>query len=64
MRDIEKRYARAFATDDGRAVLAHLKSITLMRALPADADEQTLRHLEGQRALVLTLIRLIENGKS
>ena len=63
MRDIEKSFARLFATDDGQKVLAHLQVMTFHRALgPGVADEQ-LRYLEGQRAMVATILRLIDRGR-
>ena len=54
--------ARCFATTDGAKVLAHLKAMTLDRALGPGADNAQLRHLEGQRALVAHLLALIARG--
>ncbi len=62
-RDIEKSFARLFASDDGQKVLAHLQVMTFQRALgPGAADEQ-LRYSEGQRSLVATILRLIDRGR-
>ena len=63
MREIEKAFARLFATEDGQKVLAHLQVLTLQRALgPGVADEQ-LRYIEGQRSMVATILRMIARGR-
>ncbi len=63
-REMEKACARLFATEDGKKVLAHLQEITFCRALgPSTADEH-LRYVEGQRALVATMLRLIDRGRT
>jgi hypothetical protein len=62
-RDIERLYARLFSSEDGRRVLAHLQAVTFGRALgPASPDAQ-LRHMEGQRAMVATILRLVDRGR-
>jgi hypothetical protein len=63
MREIEKSYARLFATDDGRRVLAHLQTITFQRALGAATPDEQIRYAEGQRSLVATILRLIDRGR-
>lgn len=64
LRDVEKAFARLFSSDDGQKVLAHLQVLTFQRALgPGVADEQ-LRYLEGQRAMVATILRLIDRGRN
>ncbi|KAA5605522.1 hypothetical protein F1188_11230 [Roseospira marina] len=55
--------ARLFAHDDGRRLRAHLHALTLARHLGPDASDAALRHLEGQRALVAHLDRLIDEGR-
>ena len=63
MREIEKAFARLFASDDGQKVLAHLQVVTFQRALgPGVADEQ-LRYMEGQRAMIATILRMIDRGR-
>ncbi|HYD97768.1 MAG TPA: hypothetical protein VEH84_00170 [Alphaproteobacteria bacterium] len=57
-----RAYARLFATADGRLVLAHLRSITLERALGPLATDSQLRMLEGQRALVAAIQALAQRG--
>lgn len=61
---MEKVFARLFATEDGRKALAYLQSITFMRVAAMDAAEQSLRYVEGQRALMATILRLIERGQA
>lgn len=54
--------ARLFATTDGRLLLSHLTRTTLAISPGPDVTEARLRHLEGQRALVLTLRHLALRG--
>lgn len=51
---------RVFSSGDGYELLNYLKNITLNRALPPDATDAHLRHLEGARWLVA----LIEQRKA
>ncbi len=60
---VERAFARAFGTDDGRIVLDHLQSISFMRCHGTDASDAQIRHAEGQRALVGQIIRLIMAGR-
>ena len=60
---IEKAYARLFSTDDGRQVLSHLQSIAFMRAYSAESTDEQIRYAEGQRALVATIMRLVNAGR-
>jgi hypothetical protein len=55
-------FARCFGSDDGARVLKHLRALTLGRALGPGASDATLRHLEGQRSLVLYLASMIARG--
>lgn len=61
--DIEKSYARLFSSPDGRRVLAHLEVMTFQRALGPSCPDAQLRHIEGQRALMAIILRLIDRGK-
>jgi hypothetical protein len=54
--------ARLFATADGHLLLSHLTRTTLTTSPGPDVTEARLRHLEGQRALVLTLRTLAARG--
>lgn len=63
MRSVERAFARLFSTEDGQKVLAYLQVLTFQRALgPVTPDEQ-LRYQEGQRALMATILRLIDRGR-
>lgn len=63
-RDVERAYARTFTSDDGKTVLGHLQNLTFVRAFGADAPEGHLRYAEGQRALVGTILRLVNAGRN
>ncbi len=63
MREIEKAFARLFASHDGQKVLAHLQVTTFQRALGPGSSDEHLRYLEGQRAMVATILRLIDRGR-
>lgn len=54
--------ARLFAGADGRLLLDHLTRVTLAATPGPDVTEARLRHLEGQRALVLSLRQLAARG--
>jgi hypothetical protein len=60
--ELAARFARCFAGNDGRAVLDHLHAITLHRALAPAASDQELRHIEGQRNLVIYISALVARG--
>jgi len=62
--DLARQAARLFATPDGRAILDHLRRMTLERSLGPDAADPVLRHLEGQRHLVLHLLALAARGRA
>ena len=55
--------ARCFQGIEGRMLLAHLRHLTVARALGPGADDCVLRHLEGQRQLVAHLLQLIAVGR-
>lgn len=61
--EIERCFARLFATEDGKKVLGHLHAVTFMRAAGADATDAALRYMEGQRALLAAILRLIDRGR-
>ncbi|MGH1375595.1 MAG: hypothetical protein ACRBCK_04520 [Alphaproteobacteria bacterium] len=62
-RETEKAFARLFASEDGKKVLGHLQAITFGRALGPASPDAHLRYIEGQRALVATILRLIDRGR-
>ena len=61
---LARQAARLFASSDGEAVLQHLKEITLDRCLFPESGDAALRHLEGQRHLVLHLLCLAARGRA
>jgi len=61
---LARQAARVFSTPDGEAVLAHLLEMTLRRCLGPESGDSALRHLEGQRHLVLHLQSLIARGQT
>jgi hypothetical protein len=60
---VAKAYARVFSTDDGQLILAHLQAQTFLKGLSPDVAESHLRFLEGQRALVHSILRFVALGK-
>ena len=58
MTEIEKNFVRAFSTPAGRAVLEHLRKITIERAFGANATDAELRWIAAQSALVHQIERL------
>ncbi len=62
-KEIERCFARCFSTEDGRKVLAHLQVMTFQRAYGPDCSDEKLRYTEGQRALMGSILRLIDRGR-
>lgn len=62
-RELRVAYARCFDGPDGEKVLNHLRALTLERALGPDVNAQTLRHMEGQRQLVVYILAQLERGR-
>ena len=63
MTDISLNYARCFGTPSGRAVLDHLRKITIERTLGANASDGELHWAESQRALVRQIESQIARGR-
>tara|TARA_R110001606_G_scaffold217308_1_gene365187 strand:+ start:255 stop:518 length:264 start_codon:yes stop_codon:yes gene_type:complete len=61
--EIEKSFARCFSGPDGDRVLAHLRAMTIDRVLGPEAGDAELRHLEGQRHLVIRISAMIARGR-
>jgi len=61
--DMERVFARLFSSDDGRKALAYLQMMTFHRALAPTSSDMELRYVEGQRAMVATILRLIDRGR-
>ena len=62
--DIDRLFARCFSSDDGKKVLAHLQVMTFARAHGPDISDTHLRYVEGQRALVASVMRMVDRGRS
>ncbi len=62
-KEIERSFARVFSTEEGKKVLAWLQVMTFHRTLGATGTEEQLRHMEGPRSLVATVLRMIDRGK-
>jgi hypothetical protein len=62
-RELQFAFVRAFRGPDGLQVLDHLQRLTIGRAMPATATPDQLRHLEGQRELVLYILNQINRGQ-
>ena len=62
--DAAKAFVRLFATEDGKKVLSWLQITTFQRALGPESSDANIRYLEGQRALMSTILRMIERGKT
>ena len=60
---IEQVFARLFSSEDGKRALAYLQMIGFQRALGPQSSDQELRYLEGQRAMVAAILRLIDRGR-
>lgn len=63
-KEIERAFTRLFASEDGKKVLAWLQVMTFQRASGANAPDEQLRYMEGQRAMVGTILRLIDRGRN
>ncbi len=63
-KNMKRIFARVFSTDDGKKLLAYLQYITFHRSFGADVSDSQLRYMEGQRSLVSTILRFIDQGKN
>lgn len=64
MNEIEKQYARTFASVSGKQVLAHLRSLTIERILGQNVTDEELRWGAAQNALVHQIENLIKRGNN
>lgn len=62
-KDVERLFARLFSTEDGLKVLAYLQYTTFQKAFGMNTSCEQLRYMEGQRALLGNILRLVERGK-
>ena len=64
MNEIEKQYARTFATPAGKQVLEHLRNITIERILGQNVTNDELRWWAAQNALVHQIENFIKRGNN
>ena len=64
MQDIEKQYARTFASISGKQVLNHLRSLTIERKWGPNVSDDELRWWAAQNALVHQIENLIKQGNN
>lgn len=64
MTEIEKQYARTFATSSGKQVLAHLRLLTIERKVGSNVSNEDLRWWAAQNALVHQIENLIKRGNN
>ncbi len=62
-REIERIFARLFSSEDGKRALAYLQLMTFNRAGSGNSSDMQLRHMEGQRSLMASILRLIDRGR-
>ncbi len=60
---IAREYARTFSSASGRAVIDHLRTITIERWMGPSASDAELRSIEAQRALVHQIEQMITRGQ-
>ena len=58
MTDLEKHFVRAFNSPSGKAVLEHLRKITIERIMGANVTDEELRWAAVQSALVHQIERM------
>ena len=63
MIQVARALTRLANTTDGKTLLNYLRQKITGRILPPQALNQELWYLEGQRAVVATIERLIQQGK-
>jgi len=63
-KDMERIFTRLFSSEDGQKVLSYLQVMTFQRAYGPNATDEQLRHAEGQRALMATILRMVDRGRA
>ncbi|PZQ48727.1 MAG: hypothetical protein DI551_01070 [Micavibrio aeruginosavorus] len=63
-KEIERSFARVFASEEGKKVLAWLQVMTFQRASGSSSTDEQLRYMEGQRSLVASILRMIDRGRN
>ena len=64
MTEIEKQYARTFASNSGKQVLAHLRCLTIERVIGPNVSDDELRWWAAQNALVHQIENFIKRGNN
>ena len=64
MNDIEKQYARTFASPSGKQVLKHLHVLVNDKIFGQNISDNDLRWWAGQRALVQMIENYIKKGNN
>lgn len=59
-RDMVKRYKRVFGSEDGKKVLHDLMKICNVMHSTLNADPLIMAHNEGERSIVLRILRTIQ----
>ncbi len=62
MNEIEKQYARTFASPSGKQVLKHLKNLINNKIFGQNISDNDLRWWAGQRALIQMIENYIKKG--
>ena len=63
-KEIERIFTRLFSSEDGKKALAWLQVMTFHRAQGGATPDEQIRFTEGQRALVASIMRMIDRGKN
>ncbi len=64
MKEVIYALIRLSTTVDGKTVLNYLRRKVYGRILSPEASTQELWYLEGQRAFIATMDKMIEQGKT
>ncbi len=64
MKEVIYALIRLSQTTDGKTVLTYLRKKVTHRILGPEATTQELWYLEGQRALIATMEKMIQQGKT
>ena len=62
-KNMKRVFARVFSTDDGKKALAYLQYMTFYRQLGTGVTNDDLRHAEGQRSIISTILRFVDQGR-
>ena len=60
--EIEKLFKRVFTSGDGKSALAYLQFLTCQKSQNFNSTKEQMCFYEGQRSLVVNIIRLISKN--